>query len=108
MGSRFKKSVISENVRKSLSKWQRRVKGRHSSAATPVTTSPELMMYEAVNLNEYAVNSEEGSSSGTKDSCFSHDYDDASASETLRIEALPNYQNYQEHDIERDSSPSLH
>ncbi|XP_072092649.1 uncharacterized protein [Arachis hypogaea] len=41
MGSRFKKLVASENVRESLSKWQRRVKDKQSSHQALVSeTSP--------------------------------------------------------------------
>ncbi|KAE9612942.1 hypothetical protein Lalb_Chr05g0212341 [Lupinus albus] len=48
MGSKIKKSVISENVRKSLSKWQKRVKNRQGSScalqnATSETTSDSLL-----------------------------------------------------------------
>ncbi|XP_028775249.1 MLO-like protein 4 [Neltuma alba] len=97
MGSRFKKSVISENVRKSLSKWKRRVKSRQSPSAsllgattTSVTTLSDLMTSEMVNSNYNAINSEEGSSSGTKESGLSHDLDD-----------------YSDTHIHYDSSPSL-
>ncbi|WRX11154.1 Mlo-related protein - like 2 [Theobroma cacao] len=34
MGSRFKKTVVSENVRVSLSKWKKRVKEKHGSSAS--------------------------------------------------------------------------
>ncbi|KAL6345428.1 hypothetical protein AAG906_015911 [Vitis piasezkii] len=39
MGSRFKKTIMSENVRKSLHGWQRRVKARHSGAPFPLLTA---------------------------------------------------------------------
>ena len=52
MGSRFKKTVIAENVRKSLSGWQRRVKAKHvTSHTTPLpssapTTPSDSVAYE--------------------------------------------------------------
>lgn len=79
MGSRFKKSVISENVRKSLSKWQRRVKEKQSSSyallsatSTTSTTSLESLMYGMDSSNPCGLVSEEGSSSGTNDICLSN------------------------------------
>ena len=85
MGSQFKKSVVSENVRKSLSKWHRRVKGRQISSTSGTTTTTttvtmlsHLMTSEMVNSNFNVINSEEGRSSGTKESGLSHDIDHVS------------------------------
>nr|KYP66599.1 MLO-like protein 4 [Cajanus cajan] len=68
MGSRFKKTVVTENVRKSLSKWQRRVKDRQSSSYA-VLTAISASSYGTVS-NSRASNSEEGSCSGIKDICL--------------------------------------
>lgn len=52
MGSRFKKSVISENVRNSLSGWKKRVRARKSSTSSSSTallnpaTSADTTSYE--------------------------------------------------------------
>lgn len=72
MGSRFKKTVISESVRKSLSKWQRRVKEKQSSSYellnTSTTTSLESLQYGTDNASASALIGEidEGSSAGRK------------------------------------------
>jgi len=88
MGSRFKKTVVSENVRKSLSKWQRRVKERQSYSSALLTATSI---------------SEEGSSSGTKDLCLSYlDH----VSRTQADASFPSYEN-DPHDIIHDSSPPL-
>ncbi|KAK7252973.1 hypothetical protein RIF29_37309 [Crotalaria pallida] len=83
MGSRFKKSLISESVRESLSKWQRRVKGRQGSSSallsatstTSATTLGAILCdndYEMDKSNYYALASDKGSPSGTKDMCEDH------------------------------------
>ena len=107
MGSRFKKSVVSENVRKSLSKWQRRVKDRQSSSyallsATSTTSSSDPMLYEMDKSNHSALICEEGSSSGTKDICFPH-FDDVSKAQ--RNGPFPSHEDHHDHDVNDDSSP---
>jgi len=102
MGSRFKKTVVSENVRKSLSKWQRRVKERQSySSALLTATSPTSIIYG----KDGASISEEGSSSGTKDICLSYlDHE----SRTQANASFPSYENdhhdQDHHDIVHHSS----
>ncbi|XP_061367745.1 MLO-like protein 4 [Gastrolobium bilobum] len=99
MGSKFKKSVVSENVRKSLSKWQRRVKDRQSSS------SPLLTATSTTSSNSSALITEEGSSSGSKDICLSH-LDDVSM-----IQRNAPFSRYEEdhhdhdHDLKDNSSP---
>jgi len=67
MGSRFKKSLISDNVRKSLTGWQRRVKTRHGSSvallSATATTSPGSVGDEMGRIHDLASDSMEGSSS---------------------------------------------
>ncbi|MED6108450.1 hypothetical protein PIB30_024020 [Stylosanthes scabra] len=76
MGSRFKKSVVSENVRKSLSKWQRRVKDKQSSPQALVSATSPLSDSVKNNAMDKLM-SGEGSSSGTKNDYYSHsDMDD--------------------------------
>lgn len=104
MGSRFKKSVIPENVRKSLSEWQRRVKDRRNSSyalLTATSTTSDSMLYETDKSNYCALTSEEGSSSGTKDICFSH-MDDVSINQ--RNETFPSCEDHHDHDVKDDSS----
>ncbi|KAJ7953140.1 MLO-like protein [Quillaja saponaria] len=92
MGSRFKKSVISENVRKSLSTWKRRVKDRQSPSAALLsaasTPSADSVGYNMQKLSDYASINEEGSSSGV----FSHQ---ASVSDTQTDEHSPSHKKSQ-------------
>ncbi|XP_062102705.1 MLO-like protein 4 [Humulus lupulus] len=76
MGSRFKKTVISDNVRKSLLGWRRRVKARHTmsqTSTTPLipseaaTSSSDSVMTESVRTgDDFATTSTEGSSAGSR------------------------------------------
>ncbi|PON53457.1 Mlo-related protein [Parasponia andersonii] len=73
MGSRFKKTVLSDNVRKSLHGWQRRVKAKHAShATTPLLSAGRISSSDSVVTESmhyitgdgFASTSTEGSSSG--------------------------------------------
>jgi mlo protein len=92
MGSRFRKSVISENVRISLSRWQRRVKARNSSPNVALlgatTTSLDSMVHETGRNDDFASNRVEGSSSGVQNTSFSHQQ--ASMSKDQIYELSPN------------------
>ncbi|KAM6540517.1 hypothetical protein CsatB_004964 [Cannabis sativa] len=73
MGSRFKKTVITDSVRKSLMGWQRRVKAKHSQSTTPLlvsdaaTSSSESLMTESIRTgDDFATTSTEGSSTGSR------------------------------------------
>ena len=105
MGSRFKKSVISEDVRKSLSKWQRRVKDKQSSSAAFLsatsTPSSDFVLCGIDKLDCNASNSEEGSFSGTKDISLSHV---ENVSEIQRIEELPCDKEYHDDGVEDELS----
>ncbi|XP_027362691.1 MLO-like protein 4 [Abrus precatorius] len=107
MGSRFKKSVISENVRKSLSKWQRRVKEKdrqspsHALLNPTSTTSLGSLLYGMDKSNSQIT--EKGSSSGTKDICLYHHLND-DVSETQRNAAFPSYEDDHHHNANDDSS----
>ncbi|TXG59806.1 hypothetical protein EZV62_014379 [Acer yangbiense] len=77
MGSRLKRSVVSQNVRTSLSHWKRRVRAKKSipggllSAAS--TTSLESMEDDVNQFDNFASSSNEGSSSmGFKDMSVMH------------------------------------
>ncbi|CAJ1930423.1 unnamed protein product [Sphenostylis stenocarpa] len=72
MGSRFKKTVVSENVRKSLSKWQRRVKEKQSSSYAVLAAASPTSISSFISGSDNALISEEGSSSGTKDIYLSY------------------------------------
>lgn len=111
MGSRFKKTVISESVRKSLSKWQRRVKEKQSSSYellnTSTTTSLESLLHGMDNSNHSDLISEieEGSSSGIKDICHSN-FDDVSMIQSNA--KIPSYdEDYHDHyhDVKHDLPP---
>ncbi|GAV64850.1 Mlo domain-containing protein [Cephalotus follicularis] len=70
MGSRFKKSVVSENVRQSLSKWQRRVKARQSSASPllkPSTASSDSVVDDMNTSDTFDSSNMERSSSRIED-----------------------------------------
>ncbi|CAI8588584.1 unnamed protein product [Vicia faba] len=109
MGSRFKKTVISENVRKSLSKWQRRVKEKQSSSYeilnTSTTTSLESLKHGMDNCTSALTReTQEGSSSRTKDVCFSN------IDDVLMIHSNTEFSSYDEdqhdHDVKYDLSSS--
>ncbi|KAI4327747.1 hypothetical protein L6164_020173 [Bauhinia variegata] len=89
MGSKFKKPVVSENVRKSLSKWQRRVKERQGSpAALPRgrSTASDSGVHEMdESSSDHSISKEEGSTSGTKHVSFSHDYDQSLEGQTHEV-----------------------
>lgn len=111
MGSRFKKTVISESVRKSLSKWQRRVKEKQSSSYellnTSTTTSLESLLHGADNASSSALISEieEGISSGTKDICH-YNFDDVPMIQSNA--KIPSYDgDYHDHDhnVKHDLHP---
>ncbi|XP_057763343.1 MLO-like protein 4 [Arachis stenosperma] len=101
MGSRFKKSVVSENVRESLSKWQRRVKHKQSSPQALVSeTSPSSD--SGINNAKDKLISGEGTSSGTKhDYCYSHHHFDYVSSRRQRNEP------FLSHDDDDDDSYPL-
>ena len=73
MGSRFKKSIVSENVRKSLHGWQRKVKARHGGppfthlTATTSTTSLDSVLDEIEIVDAVPSTSGEGSSAICED-----------------------------------------
>ncbi|KAE8010632.1 hypothetical protein FH972_006987 [Carpinus fangiana] len=75
MGSRFGKSVISENVRESLTGWQRRVKAKHGSSvgllSATATLSSGSVGDEMEIIHDLASDSMEGSSSKDHHSSFS-------------------------------------
>lgn len=78
MGSRLKKSVVSEHVRESLSKWQRRVKAKRSSSVTLVNatsiTSLDSLIDDTNKSDDLAApSSMEGSSSTFKDIVLQQD-----------------------------------
>ncbi|KAL5557541.1 hypothetical protein UlMin_039777 [Ulmus minor] len=67
MGSRFKKSLVSENVRKSLFGWQRRVKAKHARS-TATSTTP-LLNHNSTSTTPTTI-SLEGSSTGSQSTTF--------------------------------------
>lgn len=105
MGSRLKKTVISENVRISISDWQRRAKERQGSfdgLLSATSTSPlplDSLIFGTDKFNSRALNIEEGSSSGTKDICLSYlDHE----SKTQENAPFPSYEDDHDHDHNRD------
>ena len=75
MGSRMKKTVMSENVRSSLHGWMRRVRARNNGApfqlltatSTSSLSSLDLMAYEMEKIENVASTSKEGSYSEFED-----------------------------------------
>ncbi|KAM1479653.1 hypothetical protein ACFX2I_026902 [Malus domestica] len=78
MGSRFKKSVVSENVRNSLHGWKRRVKARQGTSSTATThlvrtsTSSDSIVDETHKLESSSSNSSERSSFKKQNTSFRH------------------------------------
>lgn len=104
MGSRLKKTVISENVRISLSNWQRRAKERQGSfdgLLNATSTSPlplDSLIFGTDKFNSRALNIEEGSSSGTKDICLSYLDHESKMQENA---PFPSYEDDHDHDHNR-------
>ncbi|GMN29061.1 hypothetical protein TIFTF001_002272 [Ficus carica] len=82
MGTRFKRTVIAESVRTSLSGWKRRVKARHAPphttpllsstpTTTTATTSSDSVQSGTHKSDNFASTSAEGSSSGVHDTTSS-------------------------------------
>ncbi|XP_075653662.1 MLO-like protein 4 [Castanea sativa] len=92
MGSRFKKSVMTENVRTSLVRWQRRVKARNGTSSVALliagTAASDSVVHDVERIDDFAINSMEGSSSGVRDTSFSHQQ--ASMSKDQIHELSPN------------------
>lgn len=70
MGSKFKKSLVSENVRNSLHQWKRRVKSRPGAStsvalmgATSLSSSVCTMDDEGQITDDFTMNCSEGSTS---------------------------------------------
>ncbi|TQD73192.1 hypothetical protein C1H46_041280 [Malus baccata] len=78
MGSRFKKSVVSENVRNSLHGWKRRVKARQGTSSTATThlvrtsTSSDSIVDETHKLESSSSNPSERSSFKKQNTSFRH------------------------------------
>lgn len=116
MGSRFKKSVMTENVRTSLVRWQRRVKARNgtSSVALLSAAASDSVVHDVERIDDFAINSMEGSSSVVRDTSFSHQQ--ASMSKDQIHELSPNdmiqvpvssdpfYDSYSSDDVDHDDS----
>ncbi|KAJ4843309.1 hypothetical protein Tsubulata_030217 [Turnera subulata] len=86
MGSKFKKSVVSENVRKSLHGWQRRVKARQSCSSS-TSSSPLLHGISLVRASSAAPagSSEEGSTTSRVGNKSSSSHSQASASHEISV-----------------------
>ena len=81
MGAKFKKTVVSENVRKSLHGWQRRVKAKQSSS-----TSNLLALPSTTSLGSSMTDSElriGGSSARVEDKSAALQHQEASTSQAV-------------------------
>ena len=70
MDAKFKKTVVTENVRNSLHGWKRRVKARHSTSSMRATGSsyiPWKSLRHKHKIDKSASSSTRGSSSGVAD-----------------------------------------
>ncbi|PQM39250.1 MLO-like protein 4 isoform X1 [Prunus yedoensis var. nudiflora] len=77
MGARFKKSVVSENVRNSLSVWKRRVKAKQSTSSSTAallrtSTSSDSVVDEMHKIDSFSSNSSERSSFKKRNTSFRH------------------------------------
>ncbi|ONH97108.1 hypothetical protein PRUPE_7G170200 [Prunus persica] len=77
MGARFKKSVVSENVRNSLSVWKRRVKAKQSTSSSTAallrtSTSSDSIVDEMHKIDSFSSNSSERSSFKKQNTSFRH------------------------------------
>lgn len=82
MGAKFKKTVVSENVRKSLHGWQRRVKAKQSSS----TNSNLLALPSTTSLGSSMTDSElsrGGSSARVEDKSAALQHQEASTSQAV-------------------------
>ena len=115
MGSRFKKSVMTENVRTSLVRWQRRVKARNgTSSVALLSAAPDSVVHDVGRIDDFAINSEEGSSSGVRDTSFSHQQasmskdqiHELSANDMIQVPVSsdPLYDSYCSDDVDHDDS----
>ncbi|XP_030535999.2 MLO-like protein 4 isoform X2 [Rhodamnia argentea] len=92
MGSKFKKSVMSESVRTSLHGWQRRAKAKHTPllSATSVTSLDSLVddmdRFDGLGHHQTGI---EGSSLDAEDSSFSHHDELEEQSFPLRNDGAP-------------------
>ncbi|KAA8531988.1 hypothetical protein F0562_006870 [Nyssa sinensis] len=90
MGSRFKKSIVSENIRSSLHGWKRRVKARQGGPSSTLpsatsTTSLDSLVDEIEEIDTFASNSAEGSSSGYEYATTSHQHASMEEGQTHEI-----------------------
>lgn len=116
MGSRFKKSVMTENVRTSLVRWQRRVKARNgtSSVALLSAAASDSVVHDVERIDDFAINSMEGSSSVVRDTSFSHQQasmskdqiHELSPNDTIQVPVSsdPFYDSYSSDDVDHDDS----
>ncbi|PQQ10807.1 MLO-like protein 4 [Prunus yedoensis var. nudiflora] len=77
MGERFKKSVVSENVRNSLSVWKRRVKAKQSTSSSTAallrtSTSSDSIVDEMHKIDSFLSNTSERSSFKKRNTSFRH------------------------------------
>ncbi|CAK7334225.1 unnamed protein product [Dovyalis caffra] len=92
MGGKFKKTVVSENVRKSLHGWQRRVKAKKSSStpnllALPATISMDFSVADSRHqINDSPFSSTERNSSRVVDKSASFQHQEASTSQAITSE----------------------
>ncbi|KAJ4714172.1 MLO-like protein [Melia azedarach] len=91
MGSRLKRSVISENVRTSLSTWKKRARAKQRSSigllSATSTTSLDSLIDDMNKIDDFTSTSVEESSSTAKDSSVLHQ--DTSGSKHPIFEVLP-------------------
>ena len=63
MGLRFKKSVMTENVRTSLVRWQRRVKARNGTSSVALlsagTAALDSVVHDVGRIDDFTINSVE-------------------------------------------------
>ncbi|KAK4583936.1 hypothetical protein RGQ29_021883 [Quercus rubra] len=109
-------SVMTENVRTSLVRWQRRVKARNGTSSVALlsagTAASDSVVHDVGRIDDFAINSVEGSSSGVQDTSFSHQQasmskdqiHELSANDMIQVPVSsdPFYDSYSSDDVDHD------
>ncbi|RVX16732.1 MLO-like protein 4 [Vitis vinifera] len=92
MGSRFKKTIMSENVRKSLHGWQRRVKARHSGAPFPLLTATSTSSLSSLCPLEDEMDRTDHGASSSKEGSYSILEDTSTPYQPVSLAQSPSFE----------------
>ena len=107
---------MTENVRTSLVRWQRRVNARNGTSSVALlsagTAALDSVVHDVGRIDDFAINSVEGSSSGVQDTSFSHQQasmskdqiHELSANDMIQVPVSsdPFYDSYSSDDVDHD------